>query len=265
MTDQVPEQAHLEGFLSVRAALEAGSRDIQTLLLRRDKADGQTRWLERQAAARGIPVRRAPAEEIEAQAGGKTHGGVLAAVGPRRFLALEALLPPPGDGWVVMLDGVEDPFNFGAAVRSLYAAGAAGLVVRPRNWLSAAAVVARASAGASEWIPTAVAETAAAAAVFRERGFRVACATDAAPSVSLYDADLSVPLFLLIGGEKRGITRSFEAAADLRLRIPYARPEAYSLGTAAAAAVLGFEVMRQRNAAVSPPSLAPPPARPAMR
>ena len=248
MTDPQPEQAHLEGFLSVRAALQSGSREISSLLLRRDKADGQTRWLERQAAARGVPLRRVSAEEIEAQAGGKTHGGVLALVGPRRFVTLDALLPTGGDGWVVMLDGVEDPFNFGASVRSLYAAGAAGLVVRPRNWLSAAAVVARASAGASELIPTAVAETAQEAAEhFRARGLRVACATDAAPSLSLHDADLSVPLFLLIGGEKRGITRSFEAAADLRLRIPYARPEAYSLGTAAAAAVLGFEVLRQRT------------------
>ncbi|MBV9848700.1 MAG: RNA methyltransferase [Armatimonadetes bacterium] len=246
MTDT--EQAHLEGFLSVRAALESGSREVHALLLRQDKDDGQTHWLERQAAARGVPVRRVAAGEIEAQAGGKTHGGVLATVGPRRFVSLDDLLPPGGeDGWVVMLDGVEDPFNFGAAVRSLHAAGAAGLVVRPRNWLTAAATVARASAGASERLPTAVAETADAAAFFRGHGLAVACATDAPPSVSLYDADLSAPLFLLIGGEKRGLTRSFEAAADLRLRIPYARPEAYSLGTAAAAAVLGFEIMRQRS------------------
>ena len=243
------EQAHLEGFLSVRAALTAQNRDIHTLLLRQDKDDGQTRWLERQATARGIAVRRVPADEIEALAGGKTHGGVLATVGPRRFLPLEALLTAEENGWIVMLDGVEDPFNFGAAVRSLYAAGASGLVVRPRNWLSAAAVVARASAGATEAIPTAIAETVQdAAAYFKTRGLAVACATDAEPSVSLYAAELSGPLFLLIGGEKRGVTRSFESAADLRLRIPYARPEAYSLGTAAAAAVLGFEIMRQRMA-----------------
>ncbi len=243
-----PEQAHLEGFLSVQAALESRSREFQGLWLRRDKRDGQTRRLEQMASAQSVPVHRVAAEEVEARAGGRTHGGVLALVGPRRFVSLDLLLPPGGDGWVVMLDGVEDPFNFGQAVRSLHAAGAAGLVVRPRNWLSAAAVVARASAGASELMPTAVAETAQEAALFfGGRGARIACATDAPPSVSLHDADLTGPLFLLVGGEKRGVTRSFEAAADLRLRIPYARREAYSLGTAAAAAVLGFEIFRQRS------------------
>jgi 23S rRNA (guanosine2251-2'-O)-methyltransferase len=129
----------------------------------------------------------------------------------------------------------------------MYAAGAAGLIVRPRNWMSAAGVVARASAGASEWIPTAVAETALDAAdYFRSRGLRIAVA-DEDKAVSIYDADLAGPLFLVIGGEKRGITRSFLDQADLRLRIPYAREFDQSLGTTAAAAILAFEIMRQRK------------------
>jgi 23S rRNA (guanosine2251-2'-O)-methyltransferase len=242
------EQLHLEGFLSVQAALRAKSRDFHSLLMRKEKQDGQSRHLERLAAEQKIPVQLVSNEEIEAQAGGKTHGGVLAKVGPRRFLTLEDLIPQQEASWVVMLDGVEDPFNFGAAVRSLYAAGAAGLVVRPRNWMSAAAVVARSSAGASELIPTAIAETAQEAAdFFRTKGYAIACATDTPPTLSLFDADLIHPLFLLIGGEKRGITRSFESAADLRLRIPYGRSESFSLGTAAAAAVIGFEILRQRT------------------
>ena len=126
---------------------------------------------------------------------------------------------------------MEDPFNFGASVRALYAAGADGLVLRPRNWLSAAGTVARASAGASELIPTALAETATeAAAFFRAQGLAVACATEERGSVSIYDADLTVPLFLLLGGEKRGVTRSFLDQADLKLRIPYGRPNAALAG-----------------------------------
>ena len=146
-----------------------------------------------------------------------------------------------------MIDGVEDPFNFGQAVRTLYAAGADGLVLRPRNWMSAAGVVARASAGATEWVPTAIAETALdAAQAFRARGLKVVSADDKAETVPLYTADLTGPLFLVIGGEKRGITRSFLDQADLLLEIPYGREFDQSLGTAAAAAVLGFEIMRQR-------------------
>ena len=107
--------------------------------------------------------------------------------------------------------------------------------------------MARSSAGASELIPTAMAQTALKAAeFFRARGLTVACAmkTDA---VSLYDANLAVPLFLVVGGEKRGITRSFVDQADIRLQIPYQRDFRRSLGAASAVAVLAFEVMRQKR------------------
>lgn len=242
------EDALLEGFISVSAALQGGHRQVHRILLRSGKSDGQTRHLEQLARAAHVPVERVSEEAIGAQAGGKTHGGILARVGPYQFAALDSLAAGKTRSFVAMIDGVEDPFNFGASVRALYAAGADGLVLRPRNWLSAAGVVARASAGASELIPTALAETAGeAAAFFRARGLAVACATDERGSLSLYDADLSAPLFLLIGGEKRGITRSFLDQADLKLRIPYGRPMPHSLGTASATAVLAFEIMRQRS------------------
>jgi 23S rRNA (guanosine2251-2'-O)-methyltransferase len=107
--------------------------------------------------------------------------------------------------------------------------------------------VARASAGASERIPTAVAETAeAAASFFRGQGLIIAC-TGQEKAVDLDAVDLTRPIFLLVGGEKRGITRSFLDQADLCLRIPYGREFGQSLGTAAAAAILGYEVMRQRR------------------
>lgn len=254
--EQTPDPAAdalLEGFISVSAALEGGHRAVHGLLLRAGKSDGQTRHLERLARAAGIPVERLPDAEIGARAGGRTHGGVLARVGPYQFAPLEALAAGGTPAFVAMIDGVEDPFNFGASVRALYAAGADGLVLRPRNWLSAAGTVARASAGASEMIPTALAETAGeAAAFFRARGLLVACTTDERGSLSLYDADLTAPLFLLLGGEKRGITRSFLDQADLKLRIPYGRAVPHSLGTASATAVIAFEVLRQRGLPLPP-------------
>ncbi len=241
------ELAVLEGFISVRAALKAGSRPIQAIYLRRDKRDRGIAWLERTATAAGIPVQRVTADEIDARAGGSTHGGVIALAGPRRFVAISELGADSPAPFVAMIDGVEDPFNFGQAVRALYAAGCDGLALRPRNWLSATGVVARASAGASEWMPTAIAETVGAAAEhFRARGLRVAVA-DEERAIPLYDADLSGPLFLVIGGEKRGITRSFRDGADLRLAIPYGSAFDQSLGTAAATAVIAFEVLRQRR------------------
>lgn len=240
------DETVLEGLLSIRAALHAGSRAILALWVRDDDRDQEIIALAREVAQRGIAVRRATLDEISAQASGKSHGGVIALVGPRNYAPLESLAVGSAFPFVAMLDGVEDPFNFGLAVRALYAAGAEGLVVRPRNWMSAAGVVARASAGASELMPTAVADTVEEAAVaMRARGLKVACAIKG-KSVSIYEAQLAVPLFLVIGGEKRGISRSFIEKAELRLEIPYGRKFAQSLGTASATAVLAFEVMRQR-------------------
>jgi 23S rRNA (guanosine2251-2'-O)-methyltransferase len=240
------EQAVLEGFVSIQAALESGSRIVHTIYVRRGKRDRALTRVERLAREQGVPIERVEDEVIDAYASGKTHGGVVALTGPRRFVSLEDLIRDRAAPFVVMLDGIEDPFNFGAAVRALYAAGADGLVVRPRNWMSAAGVVARSSAGATEWMPTAIAETVQEAAGWaRTQGLTVACAAKDR-AVSIYKTDLAIPLFCVIGGEKRGITRSFADQADLRIKIPYGRRFPRSLGTASAVAVLAFEVMRQR-------------------
>ncbi len=153
-----------------------------------------------------------------------------------------------GEGaFIVMLDGIEDPFNHGQAVRALFAAGVDGLVVR-RSWETALAVVTRASAGASELMPTATAvDPEEAAEVCHAAGMRVACAVADAEAVELHQADLRGGLLLLIGGERRGVTRSVVEGADLLVRIGYGRERAPDLGAAAAAAVIGFEALRQRG------------------
>lgn len=240
------EEAILEGLIAVDAALTAGSREIRSLLIRQDQKDHAVALLEARARSAGIKVERMASAKIDELVSGKTHGGVVALAGSRRYGTLEELVSGQDTPFVAMLDGIEDPFNFGYAVRSLYAAGASGLVVRPRNWMSAAGVVARASAGASEMMPTAIAETALEAANFyKSRGLTIACAATG-NSVSLFEADLSGPLFLVIGGEKRGISRPLLQQADIIVRIPYARQFRRSLGTTSATAVLAFEIMRQR-------------------
>jgi 23S rRNA (guanosine2251-2'-O)-methyltransferase len=249
-----PEETILEGFISVEAALKAESRPLHRILVRRDKVGGRRpdralAWLTRTATSAGVPVELTDAAALDEMTQGSSHGGVVAVAGPRRMVAMADLVENRTAPFIVMLDGIEDPFNFGYSLRALYAAGVDGLVVRPRNWMSAAGTVARSSAGASEWVPTAVAETAEeAAAFFRQRGLTVACAAKDDRAVPLFTAELSGPLFLLVGGEKRGITRSFMDQADLLLEIPYGREFRQSLGTTSAASVLGFEILRQRSA-----------------
>ena len=240
----------LEGAVSVGAALEGGRREVERVLIRADKWErsGKLRALARRAGTR---VDRATPEQIDAVATGRTHGGILAEAAPLPYVD-PAELARGERPFVAMLDGIEDPYNFGYAIRSLYAAGADGLAVRPREWGDSEATVVKASAGAFDLLPIAQVESADAAAdLFKERGLAVACTAkrDATP---IYDADLSGPLFLLVGGERRGITREFLSRADLVLEIPYRRRFSLSLGTVAAVSVLAFEVMRQRRSAVPP-------------
>jgi 23S rRNA (guanosine2251-2'-O)-methyltransferase len=243
------DQTVIEGLVSIQAVVDSDSREIAAIYVqrgRRHRSRAVPRLL-RSAQSCGIPVDYVGQETIETLANGQTHGGIIALVGPRRYVRLEDILHNADCPFVAMLDGIEDPFNFGAAIRALYAAGANGLVVRPRNWMSAAGVVARSSAGASELMPTAVAQTTLEAAdICRAYGLTVACATEREAS-PIYDLDLAIPLFVVVGGEKRGITRSFVEQADVRLRIPYQRDFGRSLGAASAIAVLAFEIMRQKR------------------
>lgn len=247
----------IEGHLATSAALRSGNREIFAVFIREDKRDHATAEIERLAERAHAPVQRASDEEMDRLTTGRTHGGIAAVVGERRFVSPEELASTQGASSLVMLDGVEDPYNFGSCVRSLYAAGVDGLVLRTRNWMSAANVVARASAGASELIPTAVVESAAEAAeFFRQRGYRIACAAASPQAVSLPDADFSRKTFFLIGGEKRGITRSFLDSADLIVQIPYGRQTDIALDTASATAIIAFEIQRQRASAPRPASQA---------
>lgn len=238
------EYQWIEGIVAVEAVLSADSRAVQAIYVRQDRFDGRVARLQLLAQSMGVACSRVPAEIIAESVPGSAHGGVVARVGARRMAGLGDLLSLPRPV-IFMLDGVEDPYNFGQAVRSLYAAGIDGLIVPPRNWLSAATVI-RASAGATEFMPSAVAEANEAIAAARAAGFSIAVAT-AEDSRSMTELDLSGPLLLFVGGEKRGVSRAVEAVADWRVGIPYGREVGYSLGTAAAAAVLAFEILRQRR------------------
>lgn len=241
-----------EGMTSVRAvirAMEEGISDRRILRLlaaqeRRAARAKELSWLSHMADKHGFSVDFVPEDELDAVTVGGTHGGIAAECTERTVPPLGSL-PVTGGFWV-MLEGIEDPYNFGYAIRSLYACGADGIVLSPRNWMSAAGVVCRSSAGASEILPVAVSDPAEAARFFREKGFRV-LAAGIRNSVSSFACDMRKPLFLIVGGEKRGISASLLAEADEIVRIDYGRDFPGSLSAASAASMLGYEVMRQNR------------------
>lgn len=240
----------LEGRVSIEAALQGGVRSVSEILAV-TPGDRRLSYLRRVAADHEVPIRRVTPADLRPLVTGTTHGGVVALADERRYLTLDELLEQVGEmPLLVMLDGIEDPYNFGQAIRAIYAAGADGLVVRERSWEQAAGIVARASAGASERLATAaVASAEDAADACRAAGLTVACATTRSDAIFMDDANLAVPLLMLVGGERRGVTRSFTERADLLLRIPYGRRGAHALGAATSAALLAFEALRQRRAA----------------
>ncbi|MFW6119616.1 MAG: TrmH family RNA methyltransferase [Petrotogales bacterium] len=242
------EHCILEGYISVESALIAKSREIQVIYIQKEKNQGTVDHLLKLARSNNVKLKLVEKDFINELATGKTHGGILAIAGERRYLQLEKFnIGNKGrEPFVVMLDGIEDPFNFGYAVRTFHAAGVDGLILKPRNWMNASHIVAKASAGASELIPTAIVQTdEEAAQYFMKKGLKIACASKE-NSLSIFDIDFTVPLFVVIGGEKRGVARTFKKNAEIKFMIPYGRNVSYSLPTVSAASIIAFEVLKQR-------------------
>lgn len=241
----------LEGMTSISALLNSGAendRKIEKVLIDREKRKSkstQIGFLTAKSHEIGFPVEFVESAEIDRLATGNTHGGILALCTDRTIPPLDVSDIRP-DSFYVYLEGIEDPYNFGYAVRSLYAAGVAGIILPPRNWMSASGVVARASAGASERIPMFTTETENVINCFHAAGYRILCA-GIRDSVSVFEETFPYPVLLVIGGEKRGISRTMLDAADTVVRIDYGRDFPGSLSAASAATVLAFEIFRQNR------------------
>lgn len=252
--DKFEKSNLFEGMVSVRALLcayesEHNDRRILEILYDKDKVKRNPKermFLQKRGETLGFAVKDVSKEVIDSLAIGQSHGGVLARCTERTIADLTLDKIKQG-GFYVMIEGIEDPYNFGYALRSLYAAGVDGVILPARNWMTAAGVVCRSSAGASEEMTLLRANSAEEAAdLFRDAGYKLVCA-DLPNSVSVYDSDLTLPLFLVIGGEKRGISKPVLDKADAIVRIDYGRNFPAALSAASAAAILGFEVYRQNR------------------
>lgn len=245
--------ALFEGMTSLRAVLYAmenkvSDRKIASLyfdITKHDKKRGELSFIRRMSDIYGFPVILSEPEYIDSLALGTSHGGVVFECTERTVPELSADMLIP-DGFYVMLEGIEDPYNFGYALRSLYAAGVDGAVLAPRNWMSAAGVVCRSSAGASEKLPLFQSDAQKSAGIFRTAGYKTVCA-GIRNSVSSFDADLRKPIFLIVGGERRGISAKVLELADEIVRLDYGRDFSGSLSAASAASILGYEVLRQNR------------------
>jgi 23S rRNA (guanosine2251-2'-O)-methyltransferase len=263
-SDKFVDNNIFEGLVSIKAIISArenGSNDrgINTVLFDEAKLKAREReynYLQKKARIHGFTVELCDSRDIDGMTIGSTHGGIIALCDNRSYtnLATADDIQRKGfyerKGFYAMVDGIEDPYNFGYCLRSLYAAGVSGVILPPRNWLSAAGVVCRASAGASEFMNLYISDCADAVDYFRQIGYKTV-ATGIKDSVSLYETTLPYPIFLIIGGEKRGISKAVSEKTDLIVRLDYGRDfstvngHTASLSAASAASIIAFEIFRQ--------------------
>lgn len=240
----------MEGMPSISAVIKSiinktSDRRIVTVYIDKSKRKTKAREIEfltKNAKALAYSIEFVDEAVINEVTVGNSHGGIIAFCTPRTIEPLNSENIKP-NGVYYLLDGVEDPYNFGYSIRSIYASGADGVILPSRNWMGVAGVVARSSAGASELIDMYVSSADMAIDCFKSAGYTVICA-GIRNSESIFDAELKKPLLVILGGEKRGISSAILDKADKIIRIDYGNEFKGSLSTAAATAVFAFEILR---------------------
>ena len=213
----------------------------------RDRQPARREIITTLAGEAGIEVERLPVQALDAQVGHRRHQGVAAEVSAFPFVALEALLSdrdqPP---FLLALDHIVDPQNFGAMARTAQCVGATGIIITKDRSAPPSPAVSKASAGAIEHMKVAsITNMAATLQALKKEGIWIAGA-DRQGEVSLFEADLGGALALVIGGEEKGLRPLVKKQCDFIVAIPQIGPIG-SLNASAAAAVLLYEAFRQRQ------------------
>ncbi|MCY3913969.1 MAG: RNA methyltransferase [Chloroflexi bacterium] len=226
----------VEGPKLVAEALHAGV--VESVLCVKDPSPAAAAAVD-EAAARGISVRRCTDGVFNAVADTETPQGILAVI------ATPDPPPPPGPALLLVLDGVQDPGNVGAMVRSAAAAGATGVICTPGTADAYSPKAMRAGAGGQLRVPI---RKAPEPADFESVAPDVDMYTASADAdLAYHDIDWTVPCGLIVGAESAGVSPDWRAASRAAVRVPMQR-EVESLNAAAAAAVILFEAARQRAA-----------------
>ncbi len=228
-------------------ALKSG-REIEKLMIARD-SEGSIRKIIGQAREKNIACQFAEKAALDRIADGKVHQGVIAYVSTYEYCDPEDILEiarqKGEDPFIILLDGIEDPHNLGAIMRTADGAGAHGIIIPKRRAVGITDTVAKAAAGAVEYVPVArVSNIAQTIDRLKEKGVWIgACDMD---GKEYSKADLKGSIAIVIGAEGQGISRLVREKCDFCISIPmYGRIN--SLNASNAAAVLMYEVRRQRN------------------
>jgi 23S rRNA (guanosine2251-2'-O)-methyltransferase len=210
-------------------------------------ANARVQALLTEAASRGVPIRRVSPDQLVHAAGGGVHQGVVAETGAAAAAGIDDLVQGAvGAPLLVVLDGVEDPHNVGAILRSVDAAGAHGVIRQTRRAARLEGAAAKASAGAIHHVPVAdVVNIARALEALKAVGVWTV-GLDADGDIPYSDVDLTLPTAVVLGAEGHGLRRLVRERCDVLAAIPMAG-HVGSVNVSVAAAVVLFEAVRQRR------------------
>ena len=241
------QEMTIEGRNAVSEALRAG-KPIDRLFIQDHCQDGPVLTIKRLARAKDIPVKYVEKERLDQLSETGRHQGVIAYAAAYEYAQVEDMLAaaqekgePP---FLILLDGIEDPHNLGAIIRTANLAGAHGVIIPKDRAAGLTATVARTSAGALNYTPVArVTNLAKTMKELKKQGMWFVCAD--MDGTSMYDLDLKGSIGLVIGNEGEGVGRLVKETCDFTASIPM-KGDIDSLNASVATGVLAYEIVRQR-------------------
>ncbi len=243
------EELTIEGRNAVLEAFRSG-KTIDRLFVLDGCQDGPVRTIVREAKKHDTIVNFVPKDRLDSMSETGHHQGVMAYAAAYEYAEVEDILKiaeekgePP---FLFLLDGIEDPHNLGAIIRTANLAGAHGVIIPKRRAVGLTATVARTSAGALNYTPVAkVTNMAATIEDLKKRGIWFVCADMGGES--MYRLNLTGPIGLVIGNEGEGVSRLVKEKCDMIASIPM-KGDIDSLNASVATGVLAYEIVRQRLA-----------------
>src|SRR5437763_2809865 len=246
----------LTGIHAVKEALEA-RRPVDRIAIARGRQDTRVEEIVQLARKQGVPVRFEDRGQLDRLANSKDHQGVVALAAARAAASLEDILANANAnananaghgqlGLIVLLDGVEDPHNLGAIIRTTLAAGAHGVVIPERRAAGLTDTVARASAGALAHLPVAnVTNLVRTMEELKEAGYWLV-GLDEKGEKNYTEVDYTSPVGIVLGSEGQGLHELTRKRCDFVVSLPTTGP-VKSLNVSVAAGVVLFEALRQRD------------------
>jgi len=248
VVEKVSNELMIEGRNAALEALKA-DRTIDKFFVQTGSSEGSIRKIIGEAKDKGIVIQEVDKMKLDAMSETGKHQGVIAFASAHEYVRLEDILARAKaqgeDPFIIIMENLQDPHNLGAVIRTANAAGAHGVVIPKRRSVGLTSVVGKVSAGAIEYTPVAkVTNIVRTIEQLKKEGLWVACADMGGDS--MYETDLKGPVALVIGAEGEGVSRLVKENCDFIVSMPM-KGEIESLNASVAAALLMYEVVRQRK------------------